>query len=944
MKKLSIMLTIFLLITGLCSAQEQYGNIRGSVTDTEGTPLPGVTVSLESEQYAPRYVITSESGVFRFINVSLGVYQIKCELPGFNTYIQENIDIRVGFNAELKIVLELAVLQREVTVVAVAPIVDAKKTGTATNVTQITLQEIPSGRDPWVVLQQVPGIMVDRENVGGSESGQQSQFISKGAKVGETMWNMDGMPITDMASLGTSPTYYDFDQFEEMQIVTSGQDASIQTGGISINFITRRGTNKYQVMGRTFFTHDKLQSDNRTDELKDLGYVGDRINQILDYGIQVGGPAIKDRFWFWLGYGVQDIRHTTIAGYPNNTKLEGFNAKLNFHLSARNRAELAFVYNNKTQTGRDASPTHPPETTVNQYGNGNPFFKFEDEHTFSPNFLLSLKLAVRISDWGYDPQGGMDVQRGYDIATGIYSGSSSNYRSKRSSYSAKLDGNYFVENILGGNHEFKFGVEYRLTPARTNSANAGDCVKGYLNGVPYIAQVDREAVYDCKSDRYSFYINDAFTTGRLTLNFGFRVDREKSVTNETSIKASKVAPILLPALTVPAIDPDFKWMTFSPRIGFTYNLTGDGKTLLRGNVARYGSHMSNYFALNVSPARKSWAQYYWNDSNGDDQVTTDELFGYLTLAPPAFDGFNPWDPTNLESSNKIDENLKSPLTDELILGIEREIFADFSLSADVILRRHHRTVWVLYYNKATDTKISQSDYTEHYTDSLTYDGETYNYEYWALDEYRPVGEYIENRPDYHQNYMALEISAVKRLSHKWMMNASFTYQIHNKHYGDNGYVDPTNIDNLDGTRVPYVSGFYYSGFGDWVAKVSFLYQLPWGLNISCFANAKQGYYYAPVISVPTPERSTVGLGATADIYTEKYGETKLPNFYNVDLSLVKNIQLEKYGTLTLQVDAFNLFNFSHTLQRYPQVNSARYNEIEKTLNPRIIRLGIRYRF
>jgi len=191
MKKLFILLTTFLLITGFCFAQEQYGNIRGMVMDDKGIPLPGVTVTLESERYASRSVITSEGGVFRFINVSIGTYRVECELPAFNSYFQENINIRVGVNVNLKIVMEPTAIEEAVTVVAVSPVVDTKKTGTAVHVTQVMLQEIPSSRDPWVILQQVPGIMVNRENVGGSESGLQSSFISKGSKREQTMWNMD---------------------------------------------------------------------------------------------------------------------------------------------------------------------------------------------------------------------------------------------------------------------------------------------------------------------------------------------------------------------------------------------------------------------------------------------------------------------------------------------------------------------------------------------------------------------------------------------------------------------------------------------------------------------------------------------------------------------------------------------------------------------------------
>jgi hypothetical protein len=195
----------------------------------------------------------------------------------------------------------------------------------------------------------------------------------------------------------------------------------------------------------------------------------------------------------------------------------------------------------------------------------------------------------------------------------------------------------------------------------------------------------------------------------------------------------------------------------------------------------------------------------------------------------------------------------------------------------------------------------------------------------------------ENRPDYHENYSSIEVTAVKRLSHRWMLNASFTYQVHNVYYGGKGYNDPTNIKIVDGGR-------YSLGGSDWMAKLSFLYQLPWGFSFSGFANARQGYLFLERILVTTPERAKVGLGATTYIYTAKPGEKRYKDFYNTDLSLAKTFHLKNYGSVIFQVDAFNIFNFSHELDRFPQVNSPRYNQIQKILNPRVIRFGLRYTF
>ena len=103
--------------------------------------------------------------------------------------------------------------------------------------------------------------MVDRVNVGGSESGQQSQFAGRGDNGDNAMWSVDGVVITDMAAVGATPTYYDFDSFEEVQVSTGGNDLTLQTGGIGISFVTKRGGNAIHGSARVYYTNDDLVSE-----------------------------------------------------------------------------------------------------------------------------------------------------------------------------------------------------------------------------------------------------------------------------------------------------------------------------------------------------------------------------------------------------------------------------------------------------------------------------------------------------------------------------------------------------------------------------------------------------------------------------------------------------------------------------------------------------------
>jgi hypothetical protein len=328
----------------------------------------------------------------------------------------------------------------------------------------------------------------------------------------------------------------------------------------------------------------------------------------------------------------------------------------------------------------------------------------------------------------------------------------------------------------------------------------------------------------------------------------------------------------------------------------------------------------------------------WTDLNGDNLVSTDELDGYPTAGILWFWGFDPENPTNFESLNGVDPHLRVEMSDELLLGVEREVVADLSVSGTFTVRRNHSFIGNAFYDKGTGTVVRRSDYIGPTAASLTYGTTTYDYEYWTLAGMRPPGTYYVNEPGYHESFNAFEFAAVKRLSRRWMMNASFTYQVYKIHAREMVYADPTNETMANDAR-PW--GYPDS---DWMAKLSFLYQLPWGINIAGFANVRQGFSNPQLLYAPTPGREAAGLGSNMDILTEKPGTTRLPTFYNADLSLTKDIRFKNFGTMTVCVDAFNAFNFAHDLARYQYVNSSRHGQIEKILNPRVIRFGLRYSF
>src|SRR3954471_8684902 len=253
MRRITAALALLLLVAGSSAfAQVQNGNISGSVKDQQGGVLPGVTATLAGVDVTHSF-LTDASGEFRFLELAPGPYKLSVNLPGFQTVVRDNVIVEVGRNINLALVLRVAPVAETVNVVAATPIVDRRQTGTATNITENELTKIPTSRDPFALMRSVPGVLVDRVNIGGNETGQQSNFAMKGTRPQDASWTMDGIEITDMAATGASPTYFNFDNFEEIQVSTAGNDIKSRTGGIGLNLVVKRGTNSFSGTARGYF-------------------------------------------------------------------------------------------------------------------------------------------------------------------------------------------------------------------------------------------------------------------------------------------------------------------------------------------------------------------------------------------------------------------------------------------------------------------------------------------------------------------------------------------------------------------------------------------------------------------------------------------------------------------------------------------------------------------
>jgi hypothetical protein len=1026
LRRVLIPLMVLILVATL-SAQIRTGNIFGRVLDQDGNALPGVSVTLIPAAGAPLVTVSSTDGAFRFVSLApANTYKVKAELRGFKSRTEENIIVGIGNSTNVTVKMEQGVLEEQVTVVAVSPVVDTKKTATGKNVNQEMLQSMPTARDPWVIMQMAPSIIMDRENVGGNESGQQAGYVAKGdtSAGGNNIWSLDGVVVTDPAAIGASPTYWDFDSFEEMQITTGGSDVTIQTGGVALNMVTKRGGNLPSIGGRVYYTDNHLESDKGyiTSALAAEGLTQiNKINSIKDYGVNIGGPIVRDHAWLWGSFGIQDIDNLSIVGTPIKPVLKDYNLKLNLQFIPQNRFEFLVSSGDKDFIGRSASASFPSGLHQrSSFAFGSPILKLQDEHMFGDDLLVSLRWGYSGNSWGMFP--GMDETlsnlASYSVGSDLWTGSQYYYVTTRPMYDYNASLNYFNDSLFGVKHDIKVGVEYSTRRVTTDSSTPGNVVD-YTNfnyetisptgtGTPEIVpgiqqlQVFTQWNLDYQVSQLAGYFSDTVSIGKLSLLLGLRYDRQTPSVNSSVYHTimpsngiwqkyidSTTATVLhaqLPDTTMPNINPNYHWNVFSPRLGLTYDLFGNGKTVFKLNFAMYGdfmgSGMAGYFNL-LGPG--GWMNFWWLDANNDGKANSNELYwndpttyapqrvindagqwigDYAGNAGTNWGSFTPGTTTLSPNAYKVDSNAGSSKTTEYLASVEQELFADFGLGLDFTYR---------HYNNFTQDVPMTEDGVDRSMASYVVAGTVPSsiagipslgaaagkpwYVLSPTTAYTPYYHHTLNSS--YAGYWGLAFRFTKRLSHKWMLDGSASYMDQWYHYGSDAYINPTNLwAQQDQIWAPSLGGA--SGkigqyiFSHWMFKIEGLYQLPFDFAISGTFNARNGHIIPQYFTMADSSLQNP-FSKSASVYLSTFGTFTLPVFYQLNLRIEKMVKIGN-GRAYIMADLFNALNTAVINRRYdqnygtyqlttnhlaPYANSYKINEV---LNPRILRLGVRFQF
>ena len=294
-KRSLIVLSTFLLLTaGVLLAQRSTGQIEGVVMDSEGAPLPGVTV-LVTGPSIKRSMLTESNGTYRFPALAPGTYAVSATLVGFKTMTETNISVSLEQTRKVDLRMEVGRIEEEVTVIGLSPIVDLTSSRLSTNVSKEFFDSLPKGRSYQDMVQLAPSVQSDPWGAAMS-----------GATGAENMYIIDGVNTTDVED-GLAGTNLTYEFIEEVQVKTGGYEPEFAgaLGGV-VNIITKGGSN--QLHGGLLVNY---QSDAFYGKPKVGVYGAGAIDEFdyYDFGLHFSGPIIKDKLWFFLG-GTPSFRKT----------------------------------------------------------------------------------------------------------------------------------------------------------------------------------------------------------------------------------------------------------------------------------------------------------------------------------------------------------------------------------------------------------------------------------------------------------------------------------------------------------------------------------------------------------------------------------------------------------------------------------------------------------
>ncbi|MBS3820033.1 TonB-dependent receptor [bacterium] len=910
-KSLLVSLMILLLVSPFAFTQSrETGAIEGTVKDDEGEPLPGVTVTLTSPSLmGQRTFITTGEGKFRFPAIPPGTYTVKAELQGFNTVVQENVDLNTTMTLTVNLEMKPATVEEEVTVVGKAPTVDVKSTETASvTLDEEILRNIPYSNFSTDIVNMAPGV---------------HESVAFGASTGTGIaYQVDGVDVSDPEG-GTAWVFLDPNIVKEAKVMGIGLPAEYGnfTGAI-FNMVTKSGGNEFSGHFNFIFQGKKTdwpeglwQAENNQEYIDDFPDLTSPLSKLYDAGAHLGGPIIKDKLWFFVGaqyYRTMDYP----TGFPEAVDYKqprGF-IKLTSQLTPSTNLNTFFEVDVYNGVNRASGSTVHPDACVDQVSPdyvGN----LSLTHIINQNTFFDLKGSFFNGYYYLDPEAG-DKSAHYSINDNMrYESAGWYYYGDRNRVQGNASLTHYAEDFIKGDHDFKFGVEFEHGVVRNRFGFTGPNNRyyvdftgygpfGYYYNGPYLAY--QYEGYDTKPTytRVEEYVQDNWkVSDRLNLNIGLRLSHVFGFVKGVD-------------------EPVYSNFRLAPRAGFTFDLLGDSTTIFKAHYGHFTEAMLSNYHSNLSPAE-----------NFSDYV------GYYYYPPE--ERWIEWFRIKHEKLYTMADEVSHPYMEQYTVGIERELFTDTSLTANFVLREWKSILGPVdqagnYRETTVPDPVNDNVYT-------VYEQTNPGVHEYLIKNVEKSDPWVLMEP--YQKYWGLHFIFKKRFSNKWQLLASYMYSeatgtvdnYSQSTIGDAPTSNPNDWINAEG---------HLTNDPTHMIKVNATYILPYGINMTARFEAVTGESW-------TRRLRTRLYHGVETFFTEDRGSHHYPMSKILDIRLEKTFTIAEKYQLGLMFDVFNVLN-DDTIEDwgtrimydwYPdQWPSTDGHQLYDIVAPRQARLGIRLRF
>jgi Carboxypeptidase regulatory-like domain len=1006
------------------------GKMTGTVTSEDGAPLPGASVEISSPALlgAGRTTTTSARGSYVFLNLPVGTYRVAVTRDAFKSVARENVEVTAASVVSVDVILPVGIMSEQVTVTSESPIVDTKTSTIDSKIDRAMLDKLPTSRDAFYDLAlSTPGMFT-----GSGAPSQTTEFQSPtayGSATNENVFLIDGVDASSprSGSFGALVNV-NYDTVQEVRIVALGSRAEYGSySGAAIDVQTKSGSNEFHGSA-AFYSKLGTPADNRPVPGDTFGtdflYVNQGDNPAPDIkkdwegSATLGGPIVKDKLWFFGAY-----NHIRGATLPPLQTVESqswghyADAKLSAAPFKNHRAFVAYHYENNDGNGSswgsppgwDTSMTYGTKSINNTVSSQWQWFS-------GPKTTLSAKwLGFWTKDKPYIPSDApttsgyvnwwkwTDAYGSYGVGGGFpwVEG----YQSSRNTI--QTDVSHYAEGFLG-EHDLKFGVQY--TKGRSNSQ--GGYFTNYINylypyrwtqSVQYMQSWygDNGLVfYNYKdtvnpsltvrtADSAGGFFDDQWTpSSRMTINLGLRFDHMTTKYGVGKVYDFPTTPAQLndppPVLRDRAGTGNiFDFKTWSPRLGLTYKLTDDGKTVARASWGRYYMPLSveflRRFGPDMPPVSRTLRMYEvgpWSsvDTNGDGFIDSLETLAAARRVPELTPFYTEdQGVTDRSWTLNVADGVKDQHTDQFTLNFERELVKGFSVGATYIFKHTTDLYANIPINKVTGQQweYEQKPYTtsqgvpvmlysivlkDYNGDGLVNSDDIHwiNQNNTSQVQNMPTFDGITPKRDYH----GFQLVFHKRYSNRWQALASALYStsdgisrrsfrqdfnVEGPEFYDDNFMGNLNYatNNLEGP-LPYTPKWEFKLNGSFtIPKI----EVDLGARVRV-ATGKPLWRlenYPELTENGGPADGVINPGGLPQIVSvDPNNPAYLPTLTLVDLHAEKAFKLGRDRSLHLIVDGFNMFNSDVPIDL--SVIGDGYGRVTSIPQSRRFRMGVRYQF